>query len=153
MSYRVRSLLGPVLWVATILSVAMSAVGPKPVVNTRGGLAVRSYEAVSYFTDGRAARGDSRFDFTWSGAVWRFVSGAHRDLCKAAPEQYAPRFGGYCAWAVAHGYLADGDPEAWTIVDGRLYLNYSRSVQQKWEKDIPRFIASGQASWPGVLNK
>lgn len=71
----------------------------------------------------------------------------------ATPEKYAPQFGGYCAWAVSQGYTADGDPEAWKIVDDKLYVNYSQRVQKRWEVDIPGYIAKGRANWPGVLNK
>ena len=72
-------------------------------------------------------------------------------LRRAEPERYAPQYGGYCAWAVSQGYTASTDPEAWKIVDGKLYLNYSRSVQQKWEQDISGHIAAGDANWPKVL--
>ena len=81
-------------------------------------------------------------------AVRRIVA----DLFAADPEKYAPQYGGYCAWAVSQGYTASTDPEAWKIVDGKLYLNYSKSVQQTWEQDIPGNIAAGDGNWPKVLN-
>jgi hypothetical protein len=130
------------------------AAGPKPPINTQSeNLALRGYDAVAYFTDGRPVRGLPQFETSWNGARWRFASLAHRDMFKNKPEQYAPQFGGYCAWAVSHGYTADGDPEAWRIVDGKLYLNYSKRVQRKWEANIPEYIRQGEASWPAVLNK
>ena len=86
----------------------------------------------------------------WMGAKWQFSSPESRDLFKANPAQYAPQFGGYCAWAVSHGYTADIDPEAWKIVNGKLYLNYSKSVQKKWEQDIPKYIEDGNRNWPGL---
>ena len=89
----------------------------------------------------------------YDGAVWRFASAENREAFAANPVQYAPQYGGYCAWAVSQGYTASTDPEAWRIVDGKLYLNYSRSVQQKWEQDIPGNITAGDANWPKVLDK
>jgi hypothetical protein len=137
---------------AFLLSLAASS--PKPAVNVQSdNLALRGYDAVAYFTDGRAIRGLAQFEFTWNGARWRFASSTNRDQFMKMPDRYAPQFGGYCSWAVAHNYTADGDPEAWKIVDGRLYLNYSKRVQKKWEADIPGFIRQGNANWPGVLNK
>jgi hypothetical protein len=137
---------------ALVLSLAAS--NPKPPVNTQSDmLALRGYDAVAYFTDGQAVRGRPRFEFQWNGARWRFASAANRDEFTKAPERYAPQFGGYCAWAVAHNYTADGDPEAWKIVGGKLYLNYSKRVQRKWEADIPTFIKQGESNWPGVLSK
>jgi YHS domain-containing protein len=127
--------------------------GLKPLVNSSGGVALKGYDAVAYFTEGKAVQGQAQFTFTWNGSVWRFASAEHRDLFMAMPEKYAPQFGGYCAWAVSQGYTADGDPEAWRMVDGKLYVNYSKRVQKRWEKDIRSNIAKGNANWPGVLTK
>ncbi len=141
---------------AFILAVllSLSASSPKPAVNTQSdNLALRGYDAVAYFTEGQAIRGLAQFETTWNGAKWRFASADHRDRFVNAPDRFAPQFGGYCAWAVGHGYTADGDPEVWKIVDDRLYLNYSKRVQRKWEANIPEFIRHGLANWPAVLAK
>lgn len=117
------------------------------------GVAIGGYDAVAYFTDGRAVPGQPGISLEHEGAVWRFASEANRDAFKADPQRYAPQYGGYCAWAVASGYTAKGDPDAWTIADGRLYLNYNKSVQANWAKDIPGNVRKGDANWPGVLSK
>ena len=135
------------------LLLAALAGNPKPAFNVTGNLALDGYDAVAYVTDGKPVKGLPQLTTTWKGAVWRFASAEHRDVFIRDPERYAPQFGGYCAWAVAHGYTADGDPGAWKIVDGRLYLNYSKRVQRRWEQDIPGYITKGQTNWPGVLNK
>ena len=136
------------------LLLSLLASDPKPEINTESdSLALRGYDAVAYFTDAQAIRGLAQFEVTWKSARWRFATAAHRDQFIKAPERYAPQFGGYCAWAVAHNYTADGDPDAWKIVDGKLYLNYSKRVQKKWETDIPGFTRQGDANWPGVLSK
>lgn len=128
--------------------------GSEPAVNvSRGQLALHGHDAVAYFTDGRPARGTASFEHRWNGAVWRFATAANRDVFAKDPARYAPEFGGYCAYAVSRGYTADVDPNAWRIVDGRLFLNYSKRVQRLWEADIPGNIAKGRASWPGVLEK
>jgi hypothetical protein len=115
--------------------------------------AVGGYDTVAYFTQQQPVKGDRRFVHQWKGAEWRFASAENRDRFAAAPEQYAPQYGGYCAWAVAQGYTASGDPQYWKLVDGKLYLNYDASVQKKWEQDIPGFIAKGDGNWPAVLGK
>ena len=124
-----------------------------PVNLSRGDLAAGGYDAVAYHTDGRATRGDARFEHRWNGAIWRFATDANRQTFLQDPARYAPEFGGYCAYAVSRGYTADGDPEVWRIVDGRLYLNYSRRAQRLWEEDIPGNIAKGRRNWPGVLSR
>jgi hypothetical protein len=136
------------------LFLALLGGGPKAAVNTESdNLALRGYDAVAYFAEGRAVRGLPQFETVWNGARWRFASTAHRDRFAASPAAYAPQFGGYCAWAVGHNYTADGDPEAWKIVDGKLFLNYSKRVQRMWEQHIPEYIRQGNANWPSVLNR
>lgn len=124
-----------------------------PINTNWRGLAIKGYDPVAYFTDGKPVEGSSDFTFTWRDARWRFASAEHRDLFVAEPERYAPQFGGYCAWAVSQGDTADIDPKVWKIVDGRLYLNYSHKLQAKWEADLPGNIAKGEANWPALRDK
>lgn len=117
------------------------------------GVAVGGYDAVAYFTEGKAIKGKAEITLSHDGAAWRFASEAARDSFKANPVKYAPQYGGYCAYAVAMGYTAKGDPDAWSIVDGKLYLNYNLPTKAVWEKDIPGYIRKGDANWPGVIDK
>lgn len=116
------------------------------------GLAVAGYDPVAYFTESMPVMGKPSISLDYKGARWLFSSAANRDAFKANPEKYAPQYGGYCAWAVSQGYTAKGEPEVWKIVDGKLYLNFSRGVQWRWERDIPGNIQSANANWPSVLN-
>jgi hypothetical protein len=117
-------------------------------VNAEDGIAVRGTDVVAYVTQGRPVAGRAEFAHAWRGATWRFATAAHRDLFAADPGRYAPAYGGFCAYAVSEGYTAPIDPAAWRIVDGRLFLNYDRSVQRRWERDIPGRVARGDANWP-----
>jgi YHS domain-containing protein len=123
----------------------------KPVNTTFTGVAIKGYDPVAYFTDGKPVKGDSDFSYEWNGAEWRFASAAHRDLFKADPVKYAPQFGGYCAWAVSRGYTAGIDPDAWKIVNNRLYLNYNAKVQSQWAENIPDNISKAEENWPKIL--
>jgi YHS domain-containing protein len=118
---------------------------------TFSNVAVGGFDPVAYFTDGKPVEGSKAFTATWNGAEFRFASAANRDRFKANPAAFAPQYGGYCAWAVAQGYTASGDPKVWKIVDGRLYLNYNAEVGRTWAKDIPGNIRKGDANWPKVL--
>jgi hypothetical protein len=120
---------------------------------TFSNVAVGGFDPVAYFVDGKPVKGDKAFSLDHAGASWRFASAENRDRFAAAPERYAPQFGGYCAWAVSQGYTASGDPQYWKIVDGKLYLNYDASVQKKWEQDVPGFIMKANQNWPTVLGK
>jgi hypothetical protein len=87
------------------------------------------------------------------GVTWRFATEQNRDAFKADPAKYLPQYGGYCAWAVASGYTAPSDPEAFSVVDGKLYLNYSKAVRFLWARDPKGNIEKGNANWPVVLTK
>ena len=127
---------------------AMSAEDP---VYSRRGLAIRGTDPVAYFLEQQPVEGKAEFEHEWNDATWRFASAGNRDLFIADPEAYAPQYGGYCAYAVSKGYTASIVPEAWTIVDNKLYLNYSLGVRNTWSKDIPGNIIKANANWPGVL--
>jgi YHS domain-containing protein len=117
------------------------------------GVAVGGYDPVAYFTQGKPVKGEAGITLDHMGATWRFASEANRAAFQADPARYAPQYGGYCAWAVSQGYTAKGDPSAWTIAGGKLYLNYDQAVKRGWEKDIPGNVAKGDANWPKVLAK
>ena len=116
------------------------------------GLAIKGYDPVAFFREGAPVEGSKNYELSWKDATWRFASAENRDLFKADPDQYAPQYGGYCAWAVAQGSTASVDPKnAWEIIEGKLYLNYNKEIQAKWAMDIPGNIAKADANWPEVL--
>lgn len=121
-------------------------------VNAKGRdrVAIHGYDPVSYFS-GVPERGSTSWVHPWMNSVWHFASAANRDLFAAEPERYAPQYGGYCAYAVSKGSIADVDPEAWTVVGDKLYLNYSISIRTKWRKDIPGNVAKADRNWPKLL--
>lgn len=138
------------LLLALPLAIALPFPALAEQVFTSWGVAIRGTAPVAYFTEGRPVEGSSDFTADWNGAEWRFVSAENRDKFVATPEAYAPQYGGFCAWAVSQGYTASTDPDAWRIVDGKLYLNYSLGVQRQWEGDIPGNISKADANWPGL---
>ncbi len=86
-------------------------------------LAIKGYDPVAYFTEGKPTRGVREIkEFEWGGLRYRFSSAEHRELFKAEPERYAPQFGNYCAMALSKGELVEADPENWLISDGKLYV-------------------------------
>ncbi len=131
-------------------ALAFGADKPVAPVNLSDGLAVKGYDVVAYFTDGKPVKGNPQFVHDWNGAKWQFVSQEHLDLFRQNPEKYAPQYGGYCAYAVSIGKTASVSPNAWAIVDGKLYLNHSLA-QGKWERDRANAIARGDKNWPEIL--
>lgn len=139
---------------ALAASLALAA-GPAVAENdvfTRDGVAIAGADPVAYFEAGEAVQGKEAHSFTWQGATWHFASAENRAAFAEDPTRYAPAFGGYCAYAVANGYKAKIDPEAWTISDGQLYLNYSKRVRAKWQKRRDHYIQAGHANWPELAD-
>lgn len=114
-------------------------------------LAVSGYDTVAYFTQDKPVKGNSKFSIEYKDTTWLFSSKEHLALFKATPEKYAPQYGGYCAWAVAQGNMASGDPLKWKIVDNKLYLNYDAEIQERWLKDTAKFIVDGDKIWPSLI--
>jgi YHS domain-containing protein len=119
----------------------------------KDGLALRGYDPVAYFQENRPVKGSVEHKAEYKGSTFHFASKANRDAFVAAPEKYAPQYGGFCAFGTSGGYKAAIDPAAFSIVDGKLYLNYNRDVQSKWKTDVPGYIAKADKNWPSVAKQ
>ncbi|MDN2482814.1 YHS domain-containing (seleno)protein [Vibrio agarivorans] len=136
---------------ALLMSVSQAANALEPVYSDFFGKAIKGYDPVAYFTQGKPVKGDADFVYEWNDAKWYFASKQHLEAFMSNPEKYAPQYGGYCAWAVSNGYTAKIDLNAWRIVDDKLYLNYNKSVQEKWQQDIAGNVAKADKNWPSLL--
>lgn len=114
--------------------------------------AIQGYDPVAYFKEGEPVKGSKEFTTEYMGADFRFASQENLDTFLAEPSTYAPQYGGYCAWAAADGKTAKGNAKNWAIVDGKLYLNYNKSIQDKWDADREGFITKADAEWPSLLD-
>ena len=141
-----------------LLLVSALGVGPAAAggaVNTGyfGGVAIKGYDPVAYFTDGKAIKGSEEFAYDWLGTPWYFASAEHRDLFKGDPAKYAPQYGGYCTGGVAGGHAAvNVDPEtAWRIIDGKLYIVYDPTYVADLDRpDRGEVLAKAEANWPSI---
>ncbi|NDV01938.1 YHS domain-containing (seleno)protein [Pseudoroseicyclus tamaricis] len=133
------------------LAAARPALAGTAEIYAPGGIAIGGTDPVSYFTDGGPRSGSPRAALMWRGAVWHFASDASRAAFEMNPARYAPRYGGYCAFALAKGALAPTVPDAFTIHEGRLYLNYSLDIRARWRTDAEGNIAAANQHWPTIL--
>lgn len=133
------------------LTIATAARAEDPIFYANQGAAIGGYDVVSYFSGGAPVPGSPKIAVKWKGAVWHFSNHDNREAFEANPRAYAPQFGGYCAYAVARGYTIGTDPMAWNIVDGKLYLIHSQSIERKWQQDVAGNIAMAEQHWPRVL--
>lgn len=141
------------LWASMLLSVTTNVHAVDPINTTwLGNLAIEGYDAVAYFTDNRAVKGSDQYEMEWMDANWRFSTEENLKLFQLAPEDYAPQYGGYCAWAVSNGKTAGIDPDQFTIVEGKLYLNYNAKIQEKWLLDRDSLIELADQKWPEIVD-
>lgn len=117
----------------------------------RDGYAIGGTDPVAYFTLGKPTRGSSDHAHDWMGATWLFANAEHRDMFAADPETYAPQYGGWCAWAAARGYTASTIADAWSIVGGRLFLNYSHRIHRRWQANTDAYIEAADDRWPDIF--
>ena len=137
------------LALATILAVSTAAASER-INKDADDLAILGYDTVAYFTDERPVKGSPDFEYVWQDARWQFASAEHRTLFATDPDRYAPQFGGFCTGAVALGRLSPIDPEAWLIVDGRLYLHYDKEGRDETAADPKANIAVAAESWEAL---
>jgi YHS domain-containing protein len=143
--------LGYIGLASAILALPLHAIAEE-LVNTGyfGDVAIKGYDPVAYFVDGKAVEGSPRFSHRWLGATWHFASAEHRDRFIAEPSKYAPQYGGYCADGVSLGTVTTNvDPRAWRIIDGKLYISYDPGAAEGMEKN-PAKVPDSQKHWSEV---
>ncbi len=141
-----RVLVSVVLVAFSYLAFAQSKVFEKD------GVAINGYDPVAYFTDGKPVKGESQFQLKWNNATWQFASKANLEKFKSQPEKYSPQFGGFCSFGVSKGYKVKSEPDAWTIVNNKLYLNYNLQVKDDWSKDRDNLISVAEKKWTDIKN-
>ncbi len=131
---------------ATVLAPAARSEEPR--------LSISGYDPVAYFADGKPVQGKAEIEYLWHRSRWRFASVAHRELFAKDPDHYTPQYDGYCAmgvgWEAPHKDTVD--PEAWAIVDGKLYLNHTTRMQDAWNQNAAEYIKRADENWAAVKN-
>lgn len=138
---------------ALLIAGAFTLFAQKTEVFTPSNQAINGYDPVAYFTSGKPVKGDQHFTYQWKDANWLFSNKENLNAFKQNPEQYAPQYGGYCAYGMSEGHKAPTDPNAWTIVNGKLYLNYNLKVKEMWTKEQGQRIEKANMNWPQMKNK
>ena len=140
---------------ALFLSVVLSAIAQDgDSFNTdESGLALQGYDPVAYFTQDEAVPGDPAITTDYDGVTFQFSTTNNRDLFESNPEQYLPAYGGWCAWAASQNSLADIDPTAYVVHEGRLYLNYSSFLNWRFKLKLDENIEQADVYWPDLAEQ
>jgi len=139
----------PILFLSAILTMTAGAALAGEYFE-EDGAALRGYDPVAYFTDGKPTRGTSAHKYEYKGSTFYFATAANQRRFVRDPAKYAPQFGGFCAFGAANGYKVSTQPDAFAVVDGKLYLNHDVKVLERWQADIPGNITQAQRNWPEV---
>lgn len=121
--------------------------------DTGTGLAASGRDVVAYFSleGGDGVVGSKEFSAMHKGTMFHFASAENLATFEGDPDKYAPRYGGYCAFAMSRGYFASGDPDAWTVHEGALYLNVSKTIRARWALRRAANIEAGNGHWDGFF--
>jgi YHS domain-containing protein len=148
-----RALIAAILVIPVAGTILRPALAAEPEVYAPNGVAMGGYDPVAYFTEGRPVMGKAAYALRWRGALWYFASAEAMESFEMNPAGYAPQYGGYCAYAMSKGAIAPTVPEAFTVHDGRLYMNFSTEVRTIWSADIPGNIVLANGNWPAALGQ
>ena len=139
-----------IIMVGAFLVLSVAAMAQKSEIFIKGDAAIRGYDPVAYFKEGKPVMGSKQLSYQWKGANWYFANQENLNAFKASPEKYAPQYGGYCAYGTAEGHKAPTETETWTLSNGKLYFNYNDQVKQVWMKDQQAYIIKADKLWPTV---
>lgn len=141
------------LFTGTLLAMQIAMASGFAVDVDENGIALKRHGPVAFFSDGKPTIGNVKYTASANGATYYFVSADHRDLFLSDPVKYTPAYGGFCSLGVTRGMKITGDPNAWKIVYGKLYINSSPKALEIWSKDIPGNIEKANAIWPTIKDK
>ena len=126
---------------AILTATALAAVALPVSASENVRLVLKGYDPVAYFTESKPVKGDAKYSYDWDEGRYHFASARHRDMFAGNPDKYAPQFGGYCTGSMSRGVRNEGDPEGWTIKDGRLYVFGAAKAKAVAESD-PQYLPS-----------
>ncbi len=136
-----------------IISLSAPAFAKGDVFVNSNAVAIKGYDTVAYFVSSKPQKGNKQFSHVHAGNTWLFANEANKKAFMANPVAYMPQYGGHCAFAASKNAIAPTDPKAWTIRDGKLYLNYSLSVRDTWLPDVAKNIIKSDKNWPGLAKQ
>lgn len=113
-------------------------------------VALKGYDPVAYFTDGRPVKGSPEFSASFDGTAYQFKNAQHRAMFVADPDRYAPQYKAFCAITISRGAKMEVDPEAWTIWNGKLYMFAGQQGVAMFKEQAAAIVAKADESWPAV---
>jgi len=117
------------------------------------GVILQGFDAVSYFTEMKAIKGDPKYSARYNGATYWFSSESNASMFKDHPDMFAPQYGSFCGYAMSLGKLRPVDPTIFDVIDGRLILQHTKDAYDQFHKDLPGNIVKADDQWPKQIKK
>lgn len=117
------------------------------------GVTLQGYDAVSYFTEMKAVKGDPKYSARYNGATYWFSSESNAGMFKDHPEMFAPQYGSFCGYAMSLGKLRPVNPEIFDVIEGRLILQHTKDAYDQFHKDLGENIRKADRNWPEQIKK
>jgi YHS domain-containing protein len=112
------------------------------------GVILKGFDVVAYFKEGKPVKGSSAIASTYRGATYLFASAANKAEFEKDPAKYVPQYGGFCAYGVASGVLADPEvPSAFIVYKGKLYICGNQGALKGFKNDIDGNIDKAERNW------
>jgi len=135
-----------------LMAVMLSAcAGTGPYNTTSDGadsrLMLKGYDPVAYFTIAKDTPGQADIKADYDGVTYRFTSNENKALFLKDPVKYVPQFGGFCSNGIVYGIPWGGDPDAWTMIDGKLYVFGGASSKKYFLMDEKNNLVLANRYW------
>ncbi|MFQ5589964.1 MAG: YHS domain-containing (seleno)protein [Phycisphaerae bacterium] len=128
-------------WMFLLMACALSRTAVASADDAKREPALGGHCPVCYFEKGQAQKGAPAHQVDYLGELYYFCSAEAKKKFETVPDKYLPQLGGLCTMALGgpYGNRMPGDPAAFAIVDGRLYLFFDQRAKQLWE-ETPRSV-------------
>lgn len=114
-------------------------------------LMLLGHDPVMYFSGAAPIKGKAELSAHHRHGTYRFATPEYREQFLAAPDRFAPQYGAFCAKGVSYAIRAGGDPLAYEIRDGRLFIFVNDYARDYWRTDPPDFIGKADLYWRAEL--
>jgi hypothetical protein len=116
------------------------------------GVGLGGLDPISY-TEGEPAEGSEQQAAGHGGATYWFASAGARSAFEADRARFAPRYGGYCAFAASQNRLSRADPRVFLLFEGQLLVFTNADYKARFEAAPGENKQKADANWPGLIAK
>jgi len=111
------------------------------------GVILKGYDVVAYFKQGKQVKGNPEIKSSYKGATYLFALAENKADFDKDPEKYAPQYGGFCAYGVTVGVLADIEGPDGFVYKDKLYVCGNKDAGKSFMSEIDSNIDKADTNW------